>query len=69
MSLYIRPHEGSTLSRWSLGDGTPVANIGGDYFVFYAHGLQAVAWRFWIELKVRMKIEQTLKINPTCFIS
>ncbi|XP_067399139.1 endoplasmic reticulum metallopeptidase 1 [Emydura macquarii macquarii] len=55
MSLYIRPHEGSTLSRWSLGDGTPVANIGGDYFVFYAHGLQAVAWRFWIELKVSEK--------------
>ncbi|KAM9137920.1 endoplasmic reticulum metallopeptidase 1 isoform 2-T2 [Pangshura tecta] len=55
MSLYIRPHEGSTLSSWSLGDGTPVANIGGDYFVFYAHGLQAVAWRFWIELKVAEK--------------
>uniref|UniRef100_A0A8C3ING4 Endoplasmic reticulum metallopeptidase 1 n=1 Tax=Chrysemys picta bellii TaxID=8478 RepID=A0A8C3ING4_CHRPI len=55
MSLYIRPHEGSTLSSWSLGDGTPVANIGGDYFVFYAHGLQAVAWRFWIELKAAEK--------------
>ncbi|XP_044876422.1 endoplasmic reticulum metallopeptidase 1 isoform X2 [Mauremys mutica] len=55
MSLYIRPHEGSTLSSWSLGDGTPVAGIGGDYFVFYAHGLQAVAWRFWIELKAAEK--------------
>ncbi|XP_032633939.1 endoplasmic reticulum metallopeptidase 1 isoform X2 [Chelonoidis abingdonii] len=55
MSLYIRPHEGSTLSSWSLGDGTPVANIGGDYFVFYAHGLQAVAWSFWIELKAAEK--------------
>ncbi|CAM2114562.1 endoplasmic reticulum metallopeptidase 1 isoform X1 [Caretta caretta] len=55
MSLYIRPHEGSTLSSWSLGDGIPVANIGGDYFVFYAHGLQAVAWRFWIELKAAEK--------------
>uniref|UniRef100_A0A8C4KCZ7 Endoplasmic reticulum metallopeptidase 1 n=1 Tax=Dromaius novaehollandiae TaxID=8790 RepID=A0A8C4KCZ7_DRONO len=50
MSLYIRPHEGSTLSTWSLGDGRPVASIGGDYFVFYSHGLQATAWHFWIEL-------------------
>ncbi|XP_074850195.1 endoplasmic reticulum metallopeptidase 1 [Carettochelys insculpta] len=51
MSLYIQPHKGSTLSSWSLGDGTPVANKGGDYFVFYTHGLKAVAWHFWIELK------------------
>ncbi|KAH0628316.1 hypothetical protein JD844_009273 [Phrynosoma platyrhinos] len=52
MSLYFRPHQGSTLSRWSLGDGTPVANaVGGDYFVFYSHGLQALPWHFWIELK------------------
>ncbi|XP_019410291.1 PREDICTED: endoplasmic reticulum metallopeptidase 1 [Crocodylus porosus] len=50
MSLYVRPHEGSTLSAWSLGDGTPVANVKGDYFVFYSHGLQATAWHFWIEL-------------------
>uniref|UniRef100_A0A8C4K9Q6 Endoplasmic reticulum metallopeptidase 1 n=1 Tax=Dromaius novaehollandiae TaxID=8790 RepID=A0A8C4K9Q6_DRONO len=53
MSLYIRPHEGSTLSTWSLGDGRPVASIGGDYFVFYSHGLQATAWHFWIELTVK----------------
>uniref|UniRef100_A0A8C3KY87 Endoplasmic reticulum metallopeptidase 1 n=1 Tax=Chrysolophus pictus TaxID=9089 RepID=A0A8C3KY87_CHRPC len=50
MSLYIRPHEGSALSTWSLGDGTPVASVGGDYFVFYSHGLQATPWHFWIEL-------------------
>ncbi|XP_062984619.1 endoplasmic reticulum metallopeptidase 1 [Elgaria multicarinata webbii] len=52
MSLYLRSHQGSSLSRWSLGDGTPVANtIGGDYFVYYSHGLQAMPWHFWIELK------------------
>ncbi|XP_071436569.1 endoplasmic reticulum metallopeptidase 1 isoform X2 [Pithys albifrons albifrons] len=50
MSLYVRPHEGSALSRWSLGDGTPVASLGGDYFVFYSHGLQAAPWHFWVEL-------------------
>uniref|UniRef100_A0A672UZF9 Endoplasmic reticulum metallopeptidase 1 n=1 Tax=Strigops habroptila TaxID=2489341 RepID=A0A672UZF9_STRHB len=50
MSLYVRPHEGSTLSTWSLGDGVPVASIGGDYFVFYSHGLQATPWHFWVEL-------------------
>nr|XP_025036521.1 endoplasmic reticulum metallopeptidase 1 [Pelodiscus sinensis] len=55
MSLYIRPHEGSTLSSWSLGNGTPVANTRGDYFVCYTHGLQAVAWHFWIELKTAEK--------------
>lgn len=53
MSLYLRPHQGVTLSRWSLGDGTPLANIDGDYFVYYSHGLQALPWRFWIEMKVR----------------
>uniref|UniRef100_A0A8D2L6C6 Endoplasmic reticulum metallopeptidase 1 n=1 Tax=Varanus komodoensis TaxID=61221 RepID=A0A8D2L6C6_VARKO len=52
MSLYLRPHQGSTLFRWSVGDGTPVANsVDGDYFVFYSHGLQAVPWHLWIELK------------------
>ncbi|XP_060093352.1 endoplasmic reticulum metallopeptidase 1 [Heteronotia binoei] len=51
MSLYLRPHQGVTLSRWSLGDGTPVVNIDGDYFVYYSHGLQALPWRFWIEMK------------------
>ncbi|KAK2523755.1 endoplasmic reticulum metallopeptidase 1 [Columba livia] len=50
MSLYVRPHEGSALSTWSLGDGTPVASVGGDYFVFYSHGLQASPWHFWVEL-------------------
>uniref|UniRef100_A0A663F7E5 Endoplasmic reticulum metallopeptidase 1 n=1 Tax=Aquila chrysaetos chrysaetos TaxID=223781 RepID=A0A663F7E5_AQUCH len=50
MSLYVRPHEGSALSTWSLGDGIPVASLGGDYFVFYSHGLQATPWHFWVEL-------------------
>ncbi|XP_069633343.1 endoplasmic reticulum metallopeptidase 1 isoform X1 [Haliaeetus albicilla] len=50
MSLYVRPHEGSVLSTWSLGDGIPVASLGGDYFVFYSHGLQATPWHFWVEL-------------------
>ncbi|NXF48598.1 ERMP1 metallopeptidase, partial [Oceanites oceanicus] len=50
MSVYVRPHEGSALSTWSLGDGMPVASLGGDYFVFYSHGLQAAPWRFWVEL-------------------
>lgn len=54
MSLYVRPHEGSTLSTWSLGDGVPVASLGGDYFVFYSHGLQATPWHFWVELTVSM---------------
>ncbi|XP_036289899.1 endoplasmic reticulum metallopeptidase 1 isoform X2 [Pipistrellus kuhlii] len=53
MSLYVRPHKGSTLSQWSLGNGTPVTSKGGDYFVFYSHGLQASAWQFWIEVQVR----------------
>ncbi|CAI5796570.1 Hypothetical predicted protein [Podarcis lilfordi] len=52
MSVFLRPHEGSTLSRWSLGDGTPLANnVGRDYFIYYTHGLQASPWRFWIEMK------------------
>ncbi|XP_056369194.1 endoplasmic reticulum metallopeptidase 1 [Oenanthe melanoleuca] len=50
MSLYARPRAGSALSRWSLGDGTPVASVGGDYFVFYSRGLQAAPWHFWVEL-------------------
>lgn len=50
MSLYVRPHEGSVLSTWSLGDGIPVASLGGDYFVFYSRGLQATPWHFWVEL-------------------
>ncbi|XP_038193626.1 endoplasmic reticulum metallopeptidase 1 isoform X2 [Arvicola amphibius] len=52
MSFYVRSHKGSTLSRWSLGNGTPVTSRGGDYFVFYSHGLQASAWQFWIEVQV-----------------
>ncbi|KAM6468357.1 endoplasmic reticulum metallopeptidase 1 [Liasis olivaceus] len=52
MVLYLRLHQGSTLSTWSLGNGTPtVNNRNGDYFVYYSHGLQAVPWRFWIMLK------------------
>ncbi|XP_057635172.1 endoplasmic reticulum metallopeptidase 1 isoform X2 [Chionomys nivalis] len=52
MSFYVRTHKGSTLSQWSLGNGTPVTSRGGDYFVFYSHGLQASAWQFWIEVQV-----------------
>ncbi|XP_054439081.1 endoplasmic reticulum metallopeptidase 1 isoform X3 [Pteronotus mesoamericanus] len=52
MSFYVRTHKGSTLSQWSLGSGTPVTSKGGDYFVFYSHGLQASAWQFWIEVQV-----------------
>uniref|UniRef100_A0A8C9KU85 Endoplasmic reticulum metallopeptidase 1 n=1 Tax=Serinus canaria TaxID=9135 RepID=A0A8C9KU85_SERCA len=55
MSLYVRPHAGSTLSRWSLGDGMPVASLGGDYFVFYSRGLHAAPWHFWVELTVSAK--------------
>ncbi|XP_069482124.1 endoplasmic reticulum metallopeptidase 1 [Ambystoma mexicanum] len=51
MTLYVRTHNGSSLSTWSLGDGVPVAGPGGDYFVFYSHGLQAPSWHFWIEVK------------------
>ncbi|NXC84556.1 ERMP1 metallopeptidase, partial [Cercotrichas coryphoeus] len=50
MSLYVRPRAGSALSRWSLGDGMPVASLGGDYFVFYSRGLHAAPWHFWVEL-------------------
>ncbi|ELW63066.1 Endoplasmic reticulum metallopeptidase 1 [Tupaia chinensis] len=52
MSFYVRALKGSTLSQWSLGNGTPVTSKGGDYFVFYSHGLQASAWQFWIEVQV-----------------
>ncbi|XP_073908028.1 endoplasmic reticulum metallopeptidase 1 isoform X5 [Castor canadensis] len=52
MSFYVRTHKGSTLSQWSLGNGTPVTSKGGDYFVFYSHGLQASPWQFWIEVQV-----------------
>ncbi|EGW00424.1 Endoplasmic reticulum metallopeptidase 1 [Cricetulus griseus] len=52
MSFYVRTHKGSTLSQWSLGNGIPVTSRGGDYFVFYSHGLQASAWQFWIEVQV-----------------
>ncbi|XP_044512971.1 endoplasmic reticulum metallopeptidase 1 [Gracilinanus agilis] len=52
MSFYVRTHDGSTLSQWSLGNGTPVTSKGGDYFVFYSHGLQASPWQFWIDVQV-----------------
>ncbi|XP_058682570.1 endoplasmic reticulum metallopeptidase 1 isoform X2 [Poecile atricapillus] len=55
MSLYVRPRVGSALSRWSLGDGMPVPSVGGDYFVFYSHGLHAAPWHFWVELTVPEK--------------
>ncbi|KAM4052330.1 endoplasmic reticulum metallopeptidase 1 [Anomaloglossus baeobatrachus] len=51
ITVYIRPHETSLLSSWSLGDGIPVASSGGDYFIYYSHGLYANSWKFWIEVK------------------
>lgn len=55
MALYLRLHQGSTLSTWSLGNGTPLVNsLNGDYFVYYARGLRARPWHFWIELKVSL---------------
>ncbi|XP_056377960.1 endoplasmic reticulum metallopeptidase 1 isoform X2 [Hyla sarda] len=51
ITVYIRPHENCLLSSWSLGDGIPVSGNGGDYFIYYSHGLQAPAWKFWIEVK------------------
>uniref|UniRef100_A0A8C5LN00 Endoplasmic reticulum metallopeptidase 1 n=1 Tax=Leptobrachium leishanense TaxID=445787 RepID=A0A8C5LN00_9ANUR len=51
MTVYIRPHDGSALSSWSLGDGMPVFSSDGDYFIYYSHGLQSPPWQFWIEMK------------------
>ncbi|XP_053558534.1 endoplasmic reticulum metallopeptidase 1 [Bombina bombina] len=51
MTFYVRPHKGTVLSSWSLGDGIPVESNGGDYFVYYSHGLQSPSWQFWIEVK------------------
>ncbi|CAI9617643.1 unnamed protein product [Staurois parvus] len=51
MTIYVRSHDHFVLSSWSLGDGLPVPSNGGDYFVYYSHGLQAPVWKFWIELK------------------
>ncbi|XP_035377303.1 endoplasmic reticulum metallopeptidase 1-like [Electrophorus electricus] len=51
MSLYLRPNTGVSLSSWSFGDGTPQFDLNGEYFVFYAHGLDAPAWQFWLEIQ------------------
>ncbi|KAM8960090.1 endoplasmic reticulum metallopeptidase 1 [Pelodytes ibericus] len=51
MTLFVRPHDGCTLASWSLGDGKPVFSSGGDYFVYYSHGLQSPPWKFWLEVK------------------
>ncbi|XP_070791659.1 endoplasmic reticulum metallopeptidase 1 [Pituophis catenifer annectens] len=52
MAFYLRLHQGSILSTWSLGNGSPLVNsLNGDYFVYYARGLHARPWHFWIELK------------------
>ncbi|XP_057216329.1 endoplasmic reticulum metallopeptidase 1 [Triplophysa rosa] len=51
MSLYLRPHAGTSLSRWSFGDGTPQFDLNGEYFIFYSHGLDAPAWNFWFEIQ------------------
>ncbi|XP_075683460.1 endoplasmic reticulum metallopeptidase 1 [Rhinoderma darwinii] len=51
ITVYIRPHETCVLSSLSLGDGIPVSGSGGEHFIYYSHGLQAPAWKFWIEVK------------------
>ncbi|KAL2099603.1 hypothetical protein ACEWY4_003997 [Coilia grayii] len=51
MSLYLRPLHGSTLTRWSFGDGIPQFDLSGEYFIFYSHGLEAPAWNFWFEIQ------------------
>ncbi|KAA0719665.1 Endoplasmic reticulum metallopeptidase 1 [Triplophysa tibetana] len=51
MSLYLQPHAGTSLSRWSFGDGTPQFDLSGEYFIFYSHGLDAPAWNFWFEIQ------------------
>ncbi|GCB71991.1 endoplasmic reticulum metallopeptidase 1 [Scyliorhinus torazame] len=57
MTLYIRPLEGTRMIQSSFGDGSSLDNNYGDYFVFYSHGLQAPAWKFWLEI-------QTLDLMP-----
>lgn len=52
MSLYLRPHQGASLSSWSFGDGVPQYHLAGEYFIFYSHGLDAPAWNFWFEIQV-----------------
>lgn len=52
MSLYLLPRHGAALTSWSFGDGTPQFDLGGEYFIFYSHGLDAPAWRFWFEVQV-----------------
>uniref|UniRef100_A0AAZ3RSJ5 Endoplasmic reticulum metallopeptidase 1 n=1 Tax=Oncorhynchus tshawytscha TaxID=74940 RepID=A0AAZ3RSJ5_ONCTS len=51
MSLYLRPHQGASLSSWSFGDGVPQYHLAGEYFIFYSHGLDAPAWNFWFEIQ------------------
>ncbi|XP_076836820.1 endoplasmic reticulum metallopeptidase 1 [Brachyhypopomus gauderio] len=51
MSVYLRPHTGTSLSSWSFGDGTPQFDLNGEYFIFYSHGLDAPAWHFWLEIQ------------------
>ncbi|XP_051876368.1 endoplasmic reticulum metallopeptidase 1 isoform X2 [Pristis pectinata] len=51
MTLYIRPREGSSITRSSVGDASSLYSIDGDYFFFYSHGLQAPPWQFWLEIQ------------------
>ncbi|XP_076836618.1 endoplasmic reticulum metallopeptidase 1-like isoform X2 [Brachyhypopomus gauderio] len=46
MSVYLHPHIGTSLSRWSFGDGTPQSS-----FIIYSHGLDSPAWHFWLEIQ------------------
>ncbi|XP_062905257.1 endoplasmic reticulum metallopeptidase 1 [Mobula hypostoma] len=51
ITLYIRPREGSSIIRSSVGDASSLYSTDGDYFFFYSHGLQAPPWQFWLEIQ------------------
>ncbi|KAI2644857.1 Endoplasmic reticulum metallopeptidase 1 [Labeo rohita] len=51
MSLYLRPHAGTSLSSWSFGDGMLQFNRSREYVIFYSHGLDAPAWTFWFDIQ------------------
>ncbi|RXN15822.1 endoplasmic reticulum metallopeptidase 1 [Labeo rohita] len=51
MSLYLRPHAGTSLSSWSFGDGTLQFNRSREYVIFYSRGLDAPAWTFWFDIQ------------------
>lgn len=50
MTLYIAPHDGCTLSSWSIGNGKPLSSTD-EHFVFYSRGLHGSPWQFWMEIQ------------------